>query len=125
MFKEIADESKQERAQKRKQLASLESTIVDKSLPAFGAATFAQLDAAPEQIVGNQRKIDQNCREIRDEWQKFNKELDSWPGIIAQLDKAISDLGNIRSWSLGIQGEVQSLIELLETKEERLNRLLP
>jgi hypothetical protein len=74
------------------------------------------LDADPDQIVGNQRKIDQNCREIRDEWQKFNRELDSWPAVIAQLDKAIADLGNIRSWSLGIQGEVQSLIELLGTK---------
>jgi hypothetical protein len=79
---------------------------VDKVLPAFMAAIFAQLDADPEQIVGNQQKIDQNCREIRDEWQKFNREL----------DKAIADLGNIRFWSLGVQEEVQSLNELLGTK---------
>jgi hypothetical protein len=55
-------------------------------------------------------------QKVGDDSQKFNRELGSWPQLIADLDHAVADLCNIRTRSLGIQAEVQSLADLLATK---------
>jgi hypothetical protein len=115
-FKDLVEEHRAELAPKKQQLRHLEAKIVDEDFPALGAAVFAELNADPDAILANQRELDRRCQKVRDDWQKFNRELDRWPQLIADLDRAVADLGNIRTWSLGIQEEVQSLADLLATQ---------
>jgi hypothetical protein len=116
MFKAIAEEHQAGTAAKKERLRNLESRIVDADFPALGAAVFEELNADPDAILANQKELDRRCQKARDDWQRFNRELERWPQMIAELDRALADLGSIRTWSLGIQAEVQSLVDLLATK---------
>ncbi|OHT07320.1 hypothetical protein TRFO_24590 [Tritrichomonas foetus] len=113
MFKEIADEHQAQHQQKRQQLKELESKIIDQSLPALSDAVFSKINKGSDQIVNNQKEIDRKCRQVRDEWQSFNKELDRWVSLIGELDREIKSIGDVRSWSQHIQTDVQEIVDQL------------
>jgi FKBP-type peptidyl-prolyl cis-trans isomerase (trigger factor) len=114
MFKSIADEHKATLAQKKSSLKELEAKIMEQSLPAVSNAVFAEMNSGCERILVNQKEIDKKCRIVRDEWQRFNKELDRWSAMIGDLDRAVKDIGDVRAWSQGVQEDIQSIVEQLE-----------
>jgi septal ring factor EnvC (AmiA/AmiB activator) len=114
MFKSIADEHKVALAQKKSSLKELETKIMEQSLPAVSNAVFSELNSGCEKILANQKEIDRKCRVVRDEWQRFNKELDRWTAMIGDLDRAVRDIGDVRAWSQGVQADIQSIVERLE-----------
>lgn len=116
MFEDITQEHKQTQQLKKQQLKELESKIIDQSLPAFGDAVFTKLNTGTEQIVNNQKEIDRRCRQVKDEWHNFNKELDKWISLVNELDREIRSIGDVKSWSQQIQTEVQNIVEQVSPK---------
>lgn len=116
MFKSIADDHKATQQQRKAEMRELETKIVEKSVPAFSDAIFSELNSGSEQIVVNQREIDRKCKAVRDEWKKFNDELLKWTGLINDLDRAVKEVGDVRSWSIGIQNDIQAVVEQLGAK---------
>lgn len=116
MFDEIVQEHKALQQQKKQQLKVLESKIVDQSLPAFNGAVFSKINKNSDQISNNQKEIDKQCRQIRDEWNSFNKEIERWNVLINELDKEIKSIGDVKSWSQKIQTDVKEIVEYLQKK---------
>ena len=116
MFEEITQEHKALQQQKKQQLKALESKIIDQSLPALNDAVFSKINKGADQIASNQKEIDRRCRQIRDEWNSFNKELDRWNSLINELDKEIRSIGDVKSWSQHIQSEVKEIVDHLQQK---------
>lgn len=116
MFEEITQEHKALQQQKKQQLKALESKIIDQSLPALNDAVFSKINKGADQIANNQKEIDRRCRQIRDEWNSFNKELDRWNSLINELDKEIRSIGDVKSWSQQIQTDVKEIVEHLQQK---------
>lgn len=118
MFSTIASEHRASQVQKRRQLKELETKIVDQSLPALSDAVFAELNTGSEQILANQKEIDKKCKNVKEEWGRFNKELEKWIGLVSQLDSAVKEIGDVRTWSRNIQTELQTVIDQLEGKNQ-------
>lgn len=118
MFSSIASEHRAAQVQKRRQLKELETKIVDQSLPALSDAVFAELNTGSEQILANQKEIDKKCRAVKEEWSRFNKELEKWIGLVNQLDTAVKEIGDVRSWSQNIQTELQAVVDQLDGKTQ-------
>lgn len=117
MFKAIAEEHKEKQKEKRAQMKELETKIVDQSIPALSDAIFEDITKGSEEIVNNQKEIDRKCREVREQWQKFNNELGKWTTMVNDLDRAVKEIGDIRSWSIQIQSQIQSAVEQLDASK--------
>ena len=117
MFKQIAEEHSKTKKEKQKQLKDLETKIVDTSLPAFSQEIFKDLNTESEQIVQNQKDLEKKCKQVRDGWEKFNNELGKWSSLVIDFDKAIRDIGDIQSWAMKIQQQVDDACEKLESKK--------
>ena len=113
MFKAIAEEHEKQIKIKQKAMKELENKIVDNSLPAYGEALFNQLNNGSEQIVQNQKEIDRKCKEAKEGWEKFSNELGKWTNIITDFEKAIKDIGDVKTWAESIQSQVDKTIEKL------------
>lgn len=118
MFKSIADEHKSAQIPRRQQMRELEAKIVDGSMPTVSSAVFSELNGGSEKISANQREIEQKCRAVQDEWSKFNRELDDWSKLVARLDGAVKEVGDVRAWSQRIQGEIETVVEQLNGKKQ-------
>ena len=118
MFRDIADEHKKMRDEKRTQIRQLETKILDQSIPEFNKAIFSELNNGGDKIVANQREIDRRCKAVRTEWQDFNNELTKWTSMINDLDKAVKEIGDIQSWSVSIQGQIQDIVSQLASKSQ-------
>ena len=116
MFKSISDAHKDKQIKKKQNLKELEEKIINEYIPKVSEEIFNDLNKGSEQIILNQKEIDKKCKNVRDEWQKFNNELNKWSLMINDLDKAVKEIGDIRSWSLHVQGQIQSTIEQLDSK---------
>jgi len=117
MFKSIAEAHKEKQSQKKAHMKELETRIVDQSIPQLCDAVFCELSQGSDVIVNNQKEIDRKCKAVKDEWQKFNVEIGKWTSMINDLDNAVKEIGDIRSWSLHVQSQVQAAIEQLEAKQ--------
>ena len=116
MFKEIAEKHEKEIREKRRRLKELENKIAYTTLPALSNAIFNELDRQSDLVVQNQKEIQKKCKSIHDNWEKFSNEVGRWENSILNLDKAIQEIGDVRSWALQIQHPVDDLCEKLDAK---------
>ena len=121
MFKQISEEHKAKQTQKRQEMKELETKIVTESIHALGDAIFSELNSSSDKIVSNQQEIDQKCKNIRQEWQTFNEELNKWTVLINNLDREIKQIGDVRSWAVHIQGEVETIVDQLSKTQNQSN----
>ena len=118
MFKVIADEHKEKQRIKKQKLHEKEMKILDQSIVALSDAVFQETTQGTAEIIENQKKIDQKCRDVRKAWDDFNGEIGKWTAMINDLDRAVKEIGDIRSWSVQIQSEVQAAVETLDDKKQ-------
>lgn len=110
MFKSIIDEHKENQREKNKKMKELEQKIINRSLPDFSDQVFSKINEGNEAIISNQKEIDKKCKDIRNEWRKFNEEVNKWNNLVLDLDKALYELGDVQKWSQNIQTQVEEVI---------------
>jgi uncharacterized protein YicC (UPF0701 family) len=115
LFKELTDEYRAGRQRKKEELTSLQTKILDQSLPAFNSAAFAESNSLSQTIVDNQAQISQKCQTVRDEWEQFHKVVERWTTLLKNLDLAIAEVGDIQSWAGQVQADMVSVVEKLDT----------
>jgi hypothetical protein len=97
-------------------MREIESRRVEDSIPHFGQAIFFRnLTPIHEQFFQIKKKLTNNGGMFKQNG-RFNEEIARWVDIVNNLDKFVKDIGDVRSWALNVSEQVQSIVQILETR---------
>lgn len=118
MFKEVFDEYEERRIELKQRITKTNQELAEAS-SALNTNISKSLNSQVEILHENQRKIDAQCKTIRNESDKLVAQSQNWMKMYSNLNNSFKKVGDLNNWALVLEkelAEVSSAITKLVTK---------
>lgn len=66
------------------------------------------------QVFANQRVLEAETRQLRQESQRFSKQTGQWLQLTTNFGNALKELGDVENWAQAIEEDLKAITEVLE-----------
>jgi uncharacterized protein (DUF885 family) len=103
---EAADKQRKQTDQKRKEVLESVTKVTDSMVDSVNRGVA--------RVFANQKKIEQETKQLEMNATKFNKQAQQWNLMVANLGNALKEIGDVENWASVIEADLIEISRALE-----------